>query len=75
MGFNSGLVRGGGPAEGMGVVYNAYARYTPLLLLSPPLSVLCSDTAVARKGLAVFNRYAHSAGPDCYTGLSAKLIE
>ena len=26
-------------------------------------------------GRAEFNRYAHSAGPDCYRGLSAKLTE
>ena len=34
-----------------------------------------SNTAEPGKGLAVFNRYAHSAGPDWYTGLGAKLIE
>ena len=29
-----------------------------------PLSAHCSNTAGPAKGLAVFRRYAHSAGPD-----------
>ena len=62
-----------GPAEAAVAAYFASRKQNRIS--ESAVSAYCPHTAEPGKGLAVFNRYAHSAGPDCYTGLSAKLIE
>ena len=60
-------IRGQGGGRRRTEKYNLFGKFQ---LLSTPLS--------PRKFMGLFelfNRYAHSAGPDWYTGLSAKLIE
>ena len=62
-----------GPAEAAVAAYFASRKQNRI---SESAFRICSFNAAGPAGgLAVFNRYAHSAGPDWHTGLSAKLIE
>ena len=50
-----------GPAEGAMVA--CFASWKQIRILASAFRLCAFNTALARKGLAVFKRYAHSAGP------------